>query len=402
MSTPTSIHHGLSVLSDADASQRLAHPLDDHVWILGVLQLRSVSNFFNDASTGRFYGDKTGHPGIDYLCDIGNDVKAMYGGIVTDASTDSGGSKNVRIESWTKWNSTAAGRLGFRSTYAHLDSFSVAAGNVVKKGQVIGRSGNTGADNFPHLHVEFQAFASNGQVTGEYCPPKAAQKDTSVYPKVTVAQRIRGGMNFACFLPADNNDVPDITQALLNRGTGKLLSVRVGYPYLSASLPLLGFVPVYTTEPMRYDGIVSTPHSDWLPNSQIGCYAIQGEKVIASHNLRRTYKLYRIQWKDGQEALVPHIRKHKEFSGDVETVHVEAASTPALPSQAVVHTEQSALYVSSSPFQYKLPNWGLPAPNSLGALTADQGYVITGTHVDRASAWPGVTDSVVEQARRRW
>ena len=388
MSTPTSIHHGLSVLSDADASQRLVHPLDEQVRFGGVSHRRSVSNFFNDASSGHFYGDKTGHPGIDYLCDIGNDVKAMYGGIVTDASTDSGGSNNVTIESWTRWNATAAGRLGFEIEYAHLESYSVPEGDILKKGQVIGCSGNTGADNFPHLHVELQAFASNGQVTGEYCPPKAAQKDTSVYPKVTVAQRIRGGMNFACFLPADNNDVPDITQALLNRGTGKLLSVRVGYPYLFASLPLLGFVPVYTTEPMRYDGIVSTPHSDGLPNSQIGGYAIQGEKVIASHNLRRTYKLYRIQWKDGQEAWVPYIRKHKEFSGDVETVHVDDASTSALPSQVVVYIRQGAVEVYSSPSVNHDPNGyaGLPAIKSLGHLRVNHGYDLTGTLVDQASA----------------
>ena len=60
MSAPTSIHHGLSVLSDADASQRLAHPLAaNNVQLYRVFGVawprfygdRQVFNVFNDATT---------------------------------------------------------------------------------------------------------------------------------------------------------------------------------------------------------------------------------------------------------------------------------------------------------------------------------------------------------------
>ena len=405
MSTPTSIHHGLSVLSNADASQRLAHPLAATVRLYSRFGLpgqgfdgdRQVFNVFNDATTLLGYRHPAGHSGIDYLCTTGHEVLAMYGGIVTDASTDRDGNQYVAIQSWTKWNSMPAGRLGFEITYAHLESFSVAAGNVVKKGQVIGRTGRTGTWT-PHLHVTFKAFNADGMVTSENVPDTFPPKkfptlgDWVIAP---LAERIQGGMNFACFLPADNDDVPAITHALLSQGTGELLSVRTSFPFFPEPVSLPGFVPVYTSKPRIYHpGFAGLP--DWLPHSKIGCYVILGEDTI-SH-----YKFYRIQWKDNQQAWVPYQRRHVPFFRDIETVQVEEASTPPLPSQAVVHTEQSALYVSSSPFQYKLPNWGLPAPNSLGALTADQGYVITGTHVDRASAFPGITDAVAVQARRRW
>ncbi|MCY3658361.1 MAG: hypothetical protein OXG36_04970, partial [Caldilineaceae bacterium] len=74
MSTPTTIHHGLSVLSDADASQRLAHPLADTVRLYrrfrnpgqGFDGDRQVFNVFNDALTGPGYAHRAGHSGIDY------------------------------------------------------------------------------------------------------------------------------------------------------------------------------------------------------------------------------------------------------------------------------------------------------------------------------------------------
>ena len=46
MSTPTTIYHGLSVLSGADASQRLAHPRSATVEFEGEDFPRIVSIFF--------------------------------------------------------------------------------------------------------------------------------------------------------------------------------------------------------------------------------------------------------------------------------------------------------------------------------------------------------------------
>jgi murein DD-endopeptidase MepM/ murein hydrolase activator NlpD len=45
-------------------------------------------------------------------------------------------------------------KYGFYTRYAHMQSFSVTAGQRVQQGQVIGRIGNTGLSTGPHLHYE--------------------------------------------------------------------------------------------------------------------------------------------------------------------------------------------------------------------------------------------------------
>ena len=51
MSNPTTTFHGLSVLTHADAAQRLAHPLAATEKFAGLPISRSMINFFNDALT---------------------------------------------------------------------------------------------------------------------------------------------------------------------------------------------------------------------------------------------------------------------------------------------------------------------------------------------------------------
>ncbi|MCY3661132.1 MAG: M23 family metallopeptidase, partial [Caldilineaceae bacterium] len=334
----------------------------------------------------------------------------MYGGVVIHARTNTDGYKLVTIRSWTKWNAMAAGRLGFEIFYGHLDSYSVAAGDIVKKGQVIGLSGTTGTWT-PHLHVGLRAFNENGVVPKPHEDVPAEKNLTEHWLITAAAERIRGRMNFACFLPADNDDVPAITQELLTPGASlipgappnpekrNLLSIRTALPFFPEPVRLPRFVPVYTSLPKRYNGRVSPSPPDWLPHSKIGCYVILGEQ-----DNKNGYKFYWIQWKDNQQAWVPYKRKHFPFLQDIEAVQVEEASTPALPSQAVVHIRQGAVEVYPYPYIPYNPNshLGVLHPDALGQLRAHRGYVITGTHLDRASAWPGVSDSVVIEARRRW
>jgi len=45
---------------------------------------------------------------------------------------------------------------GFETAYGHLRFVNVKAGDVVSKGQIIGKSGNSGRSNGPHLHYEIR------------------------------------------------------------------------------------------------------------------------------------------------------------------------------------------------------------------------------------------------------
>lgn len=49
--------------------------------------------------------------------------------------------------------------FGFETLYGHLNSVDVKVGDIVQKGQIIAKSGNSGRTNGPHLHYEVR-FAS--------------------------------------------------------------------------------------------------------------------------------------------------------------------------------------------------------------------------------------------------
>jgi murein DD-endopeptidase MepM/ murein hydrolase activator NlpD len=97
--------------------------------------------------TGRF-GD-TGywssvHTGLDFAVDEGTPVRAVAGGVVTEAAYDgSYGNKSVvTLEDGTEiW-------------YCHQASLDVAVGDEVAVGEVIGAVGMTGNTTGPHLHLE--------------------------------------------------------------------------------------------------------------------------------------------------------------------------------------------------------------------------------------------------------
>ena len=386
MSTPKSIYHGLSVLSDADASQRLAHPLAATVDIEGVRFPRLISNFFNDVRTASSYQDpdrfvhRAGHPGIDYLCGNGNKVKAMYGGVVTEIHDSSPLTtrppieyKNVTVRSY----SSESIRLGFDIRYGHLSHIdgAIEIGVPVKKGQVIGLSGNTGTQ-VSHLHVDFKAFDAHGRVTSEDCPEETLLIQSGLPSEIApVAQRIAGFMNFACFLPADVAGLPTITHDLLNDSNGKLLSGRTYLP----------FAPVFTTRPGTHDGDVPINHPLYIPSNEIGCYIIMGTAQING------YTFYEIQWTDTQRVWVPGERKLRSRGKDIVVVHIENASIPPLPARSVVRTAQADIGV-----------YAAPARNSrlVGELPTTGPYIIRGTYLDPYEQRSG--DAVVDLARRRW
>jgi len=103
-----------------------------------------ISSGYKDISA--FRGNKL-HRAIDFAASIGTKVVASFSGkvlIADDATLHRNYGKVVLIEH--------EGKL--QSLYAHLDSFSVEAGQYISAGQKLGTVGETGRTTGPHLHFE--------------------------------------------------------------------------------------------------------------------------------------------------------------------------------------------------------------------------------------------------------
>jgi len=126
------------------------------VWPLD--SIRITQYFGNTAfstANPQVYNGK-GHTGIDFAAAPGTPVKAARGGVVlgtgnTDATCPGA--------SFGKWIFIKHDN-GLSTLYAHLASFSVAKGESVTAGQLIGYSDTTGYATGPHLH--FGVYASAG------------------------------------------------------------------------------------------------------------------------------------------------------------------------------------------------------------------------------------------------
>jgi murein DD-endopeptidase MepM/ murein hydrolase activator NlpD len=91
------------------------------------------------------------HKGTDYAVPIGTPVISWKDGVVSKEVLDSGYGTAVMLEHAD----------GMQSIYGHLSSKEVKAGDTVKAGQRIGKSGDTGNSSGPHLHFEIRKGKNN-------------------------------------------------------------------------------------------------------------------------------------------------------------------------------------------------------------------------------------------------
>lgn len=95
--------------------------------------------------TDPFYKVTKFHGGIDFSGPIGLGIYATGDGVVSRVEKNKNGyGNNIVIDHG----------YGYKTRYAHLDSFKVKKGDKVKRGQEIGSMGNTGKSTAPHLHYE--------------------------------------------------------------------------------------------------------------------------------------------------------------------------------------------------------------------------------------------------------
>ncbi len=86
------------------------------------------------------------HFGVDFRASMGTPIHSVADGVVIRVmSRDVGGYGKLIV---------IRHKYRFDTAFAHLDQVKVDVGDIVKKGQVIGLSGNTGRSTGPHLHYE--------------------------------------------------------------------------------------------------------------------------------------------------------------------------------------------------------------------------------------------------------
>lgn len=91
------------------------------------------------------------HHGQDFSTPYGTNVYATGSGKVIEAGWNSGFGNCIVIDHG----------YGYRSTYGHLSNIRVTAGLNIKRGDLIGLSGNTGTSTGPHLHYQIDLYGQH-------------------------------------------------------------------------------------------------------------------------------------------------------------------------------------------------------------------------------------------------
>lgn len=148
-------------------------------------------------------GEKDLHPGVDIGAPGGTPVLAVQDGRVVSAGDSGDFGLCVVVK----------GEDGCRSLYAHCASLSVAAGQEVKRGDIVAAVGNTGSATGTYLHLEVSR-------NGEYLNPYYYVDSGSGYPP--------GG--------AAGPDFPDDPGSAMGDGSFAAMLAEaekyLGYPYV--------------------------------------------------------------------------------------------------------------------------------------------------------------------------
>lgn len=124
---------------------------NQHLMLASIPAIAPISTNDSYLSSGfglRFhpiYKIRKMHTGLDFAARVGTPIHAAGGGTISRVSTRYYGyGKQVEIDHG----------FGFKTKYAHMSEFNVKVGQKVKRGELIGYSGNSGTSSGPHLHYE--------------------------------------------------------------------------------------------------------------------------------------------------------------------------------------------------------------------------------------------------------
>jgi murein DD-endopeptidase MepM/ murein hydrolase activator NlpD len=103
-----------------------------------------------------------GHNGIDYGCPEGSQVLAAHDGRCVLGFDPKGFGCYIKVIN---------DATGVATIYAHLSAFLRVDGEMVKEGDLIANSGNTGVSTGPHLHFGVRVAGHPRPATYDYLDP---------------------------------------------------------------------------------------------------------------------------------------------------------------------------------------------------------------------------------------
>ena len=121
-------------------------------WVDPVKNYKLTASF---AQNGGMWASK--HSGQDFAVPIGTNVVATHGGTVVKAGGNGAGDGPAYGNAIVIKHGN-----GTYSQYAHLSKINVKIDQIVKTGQSIAKSGNTGNSSGPHLHFEIRTTPNYG------------------------------------------------------------------------------------------------------------------------------------------------------------------------------------------------------------------------------------------------
>lgn len=114
---------------------------------------RAITTYFGGSTPFQPGGN---HGGLDLANASGTPIYAASSGTVTTATSMY---YNGRLYAYGNYI-VIGHNARYSSLYAHLQSFTVSAGQEVRRGQVIGYMGSTGWSTGPHLHFEIWDYST--------------------------------------------------------------------------------------------------------------------------------------------------------------------------------------------------------------------------------------------------
>lgn len=101
--------------------------------------------------THPIFGTKKTHNGIDLKASYENVYSVMDGIVIATGWDSKGGGNFIKVKHFNR----------FETSYLHLAEMYYRAGEIVKTGFIIGKSGNTGNSTGPHLHFSVKEFGQS-------------------------------------------------------------------------------------------------------------------------------------------------------------------------------------------------------------------------------------------------